>query len=154
MASNKKHIVKLIKEERDFLHSVLKSKKTGIQKRNRARILLRSDISELGSGWTDEQISEAFDVTVQTVERTRKKLVLEGLEHAINRKSHSRTKPRKFDGDAEAKLIATTVSKAPGGRERWTLRLLADKMVELEVVDRVSHECVRQTLKKTRSNHG
>ncbi len=111
-------------------------------------------MSEGGLGWTDTRIKEAFNVTVQTVERIRKRLVERGLEAAINRAERSRVKSRRLDGEQEAYLVALTCSEAPDGRSRWSLRLLADKMVELDYVDTISYETVRQTLKKTKLNLG
>ncbi len=119
------------------------------EKLNRARILLKADRGEEGENWTDEQISEAFYVSVATVERTRKTLVEEGLEEALERKTHKNRKKRIIQGDEEAHLIALACSNPPEGRCKWTLRLLADKMVELEYVDTVSHETIRRALKKT-----
>ena len=105
-------------------------------------------MSKHGDNWTDEKIRQAFDVSVKKVERIRKRLVEKGLDSAINRAKQSRTKSPKLDGEKEAYLIALTCSEPPQGRLRWTLRLLANKMVELNYVDSLGHETVRQVLKK------
>ena len=117
----------------------------------RARILLKADVGEGGPGWSDEKIAEALDVTVQTVERVRKQLVEEGLDAVLSRRKYTQKVSRKkLDGDAEAHLIALACSKAPQGYTRWSLRLLAGRMVELGYVESISHEAVRRALKKTR----
>ncbi len=121
----------------------------------RARILLKADQSCKGPAWSDEKISDAFDVTVQTVERIRKQLVEEGIDAVLSRHKYTQKISRKkIDGDVEAYLIALACSKPPEGLSRWTLRLLADSIVELGCVDSISHEAVRQTLKKTKLNLG
>jgi len=121
----------------------------------RGRILLKADQSDNGPGWSDERISEALDVTVQTIERVRKQLVEEGFDAVLSRREYTQKVSRKkIDGDVEAHLVALSCSKPPEGRARWTLRLLADSIVELGYVERISHEAVRQTLKKTNLNHG
>lgn len=121
----------------------------------RARILLKADQSDNGPGWSDEKISEALDVTVQTIERVRKQLVEEGFDAVLSRKKYTQKVSRKkIDGDVEAHLVALSCSEPPPGRARWTLRLLADMIVELGYVQNISHEAVRQTLKKTNLNRG
>jgi len=121
----------------------------------RARILLKADQSDKGPGWSDEKISEALEVTVQTIERVRKQLVEEGFDVVLSRREYTQKVSRKkIDGDVEAHLVAISCSEPPPGRARWTLRLLADKIVELGYVQNISHEAVRQTLKKTKLNHG
>jgi len=121
----------------------------------RGRILLKADQSDNGPGWSDERISEALDVTVQTIERVRKQLVEEGFDAVLSRREYTQKVSRKkIDGDVEAHLVALSCSKPPEGRARWTLRLLADSIVELGYVESISHEAVRQTLKKTNLNHG
>lgn len=121
----------------------------------RARILLKADQSDKGPGWSDEKICEALDVTVQTIERVRKQLVEEGFDAVLSRREYrQKVSRKKIDGDVEAHLVAISCSKPPPGRARWTLRLLADKIVELGYVQTISHEAVRQTLKKTKLNHG
>jgi len=150
----KKYIVRLSPEERAQLEELVNKGRAAAYKRLHSQILLKADIGEEGPGWKDIKISEAFDVTVQTVERIRKRLVGQGLEAAINRAKPVRVKSRKLDGEQEAHLIAMACSEPPEGQARWSLRLLADKMVELEYVDTISHETVRQTLKKTSLNPG
>ena len=150
----KKYIVRLSIDERQQLETLIKTGKAAAYKRLHAQILLKSDVSEQGSSWTDEKIKAAFDVGLRTVERVRQRLVEHGLDAAINRAKASRTKSRKLDGDKEAHLIALTCSEPPEGRSRWTLRLLADTMVELNYVDSLGHETVRQTLKKTKLSLG
>ena len=121
----------------------------------RARILLKADQSDNGPGWSDEKISEALDVTVQTIERVRKQLVEEGFDAVLSRRKYTQKVSRKkIDGDVEAHLVALSCSEPPPGRARWTLRLLADMIVELGYVQNISHEAVRQTLKKTNLNRG
>lgn len=121
----------------------------------RGRILLKADQSDNGTGWTDEKISEALDVTVQTIERVLKQLVEEGFDAVLSRRKYTRkVSSKKIDGDVEAHLVALSCSKPPEGRVRWTLRLLADSIVELGYVESISHEAVRQTLKKTNLNRG
>ena len=148
----KKYIVRLSKEERDSLKTLVSSGKGPARMFTRARILLKADVSEGGPAWPDEKIAEALDVTIQTVERVRKQLVEEGLEAVLRRRKYTQKAPlrRKLDGDAEAHLIALACSDAPEGQTRWSLRLLAGRMVELGYVESISHEAVRRVLKKTR----
>lgn len=145
----KKYKVTLTEAERQELHSMISKGKADARKLAHARILLQADESEAGPRQTDEQIAAALDTTTRTVERVRQRFVEQSLESALLPKPTQRVYTRKLDGEQEAKLIATACSKPPAGKKRWTLRLLADRMVELEVVDSVSHETVRQTLKKT-----
>ena len=147
----KKYIVRLSQEESQTLKRFISSGKRSAQLFTRARILLKADHGADGPGWSDEKISEALDVTVQTVERVRKKLVEEGFDAVLSRQQYSQKVSRKkIDGDAEAHLIALSCSKPPKGRSGWSLRLLADEMVELGYVESISYETVRQTLKKTK----
>ncbi len=146
----KKYIVRLSSEERKELEKIVSKGKAAAHKRLHAQVLLKADISEAGSCWTDIQISDAFDITVRTIENIRQRLVQKGLEAAINRSKRSGTKSTKLDGEQEAYLVALTCSEPPEGQARWSLRLLADQMVELNYVDEVSHETIRRTLKKTR----
>lgn len=148
--SKKKYVVTLTGEERRELEALISSGAEKARKLTRARILLKAD-----EGWTDKAISEALDVGRSTVERVRKRFVHTGLE-AINQRKPRRRYERKLDGHAEARLIALACSAPPQGRKRWTLRLLADKLVTLEEVDvgSVSYETVRQVLKKTNLSHG
>jgi transposase len=117
-------------------------------------MFLKADVSDDGPGWTDEAIADAFEVGPSTVHRLRQRLVEEGLDAALLRKPQSTRRPPKLDGAQEAKLIAIACSEPPAGRARWTLQLLADKLVELKVVDSISDETVRERLKKTTSSHG
>jgi len=128
--------------------------KAAARKLMHARILLKADAAPGGPGWNDAAIVEALDVGRATVERVRKQFVEEGFEASLERRRPRRQYRRKIDGDAEAHLIALACSKAPEGRSRWTLRLLADRMVALEQVDDLSHETVRQVLKKTNLSLG
>jgi len=151
----KKYIVRLSEEERKTLQKLLTSGRGSGRMFTRVRILLKADQSESGPSWPDEKISEAFDVTVQTIERVRKQLVEEGFEAVLSRHPYKQKVSRKkIDGDVEAHLIALCCGDPPKGRVRWTLRLLADKVVELGYVDSISHEAVRQTLKKTNLSLG
>lgn len=148
---NKKYIVDLTEEEREKLETLISSGVASARKLTRARILLKAD-----EEWTDKAISEALDVGRATVERVRKRFVEWGGISAIERRKPRRRYERKLDGEAEARLIALACSAPPKGRERWTLRLLAERVVQLEAVDieSISHETVRQVLKKTRSSPG
>jgi hypothetical protein len=145
---NKKYIVRLSQDERKVCTDVVKNLKGTSQKVRRAQILLKADAD--GPAWVDQKICEALDCRVQTVENIRKQFVLEGFEAALERKKRSEPPtPAKLDGKQEAKLIALRLGKPPAGFGRWTLHLLADQLVELAVVDSISHETVRRTLKKT-----
>ena len=151
----KKYIVRLSNEEREILTKLINSGRGPARMFTRARILLKADQSDKGPGWSDEKISEALEVTVQTIERVRKQLVEEGLDAVLPRRKYTQKVSRKkIDGDVEAHLVALSCSEPPPGRARWTLRLLADTIVELGYVQNISHEAVRQTLKKTKLNHG
>jgi len=146
----KKYIVHLSGKERKSLRSLVSSGKGSARMFTRARILLKADVGEGGPGWPDEKISEALDVTVQTIERVRKQLVEEGLDAVLSRRKYiQKVSRKKLDGDAEAHLIALTCSETPKGYTRWSLRLLADRMVELGYIESISHEAVRRVLKKT-----
>lgn len=148
-------VVQLSSEERDQLQALLKSgtRNKGLRpsalKLTRARILLKADQAEGGLAYTDAEIAEALDVSPKTVFNLRKKWVELGLEQALERRPQANRRPPKLDGKAEAKLVACSCGPPPKGRSKWTLRLLADRAVELELVDSISHEAVRQTLKKT-----
>jgi homeodomain-containing protein len=144
---NKKFIVRLSDEERAVCQEVVKKLKGSSQKVRRAQILLKADAD--GPAWTDSRIAEAYNCRVQTIENLRKRLVTEGFESALER--HKRQEPPtqpKLDGQGEAKLIAMRLGKPPAGYGHWTLQLLADELVALEVVDSISHETVRTVLKK------
>lgn len=150
----KKYRIRLQREERELLEGILRRGKVAALKQRHARILLLADESAGQGGSTDEVIATAVGVAVRSVERIRQTFVEEGLEKAMQRKVADRTYKRRLDGAGEARLIAVACSDAPEGRARWSLRLLADKLVELEVVESISRESVRRTLKKTRSNPG
>jgi hypothetical protein len=145
---NKKYIVRLSDEERGVCQEIVKRLKGTSEKVKRAQILLKADAD--GPAWPDAKIAEAFDCRVQTVESLRKRLVTEGFEAAVERKVRA-TPPTacKLDGEGEAKLIAMRLGKPPAGYGRWSLQLLADELVVLEVVDSICPETVRKTLKKT-----
>ncbi len=145
---NKKFIVRLSDNERTICQEVVKKLKGSSEKVRRAQILLKADAD--GPGWTDSRIAEAFNCRVQTIENLRKRLVTEGFEAALERKKRQEPPtPPKLDGAGEAKLIALRLGKPPAGYGHWTLQLLADELVALEVVDSISHETVRKVLKKT-----
>ena len=145
---SKKYVVRLSSEERNQLENLVSRGKVAGYKRLNAQILLKADISEEGAAWRDTKISEAFAVTVRTVENIRRRLIEGGLEAAIGRAKRSKGSSTKLDGEQEAHLVALTCSEPPAGQARWSLRLLADKMVELNYAETISHETVRQTLKK------
>ena len=149
MNYNTKYVVRLTEEERVELLKLVNLGKVAAAKRRRAHILLKAHAGAEGSGATDKQIAEALDVGVITVHRTRQASVEEGFDVAISRKTRTRHRSRKLDGEQEARLVALACGPPPEGRCRWTLRLLASQMVELEIVDSMSKETVRQTLKKT-----
>lgn len=144
----KNYIVRLTKDERTYLEGMIHKGKVAAHKRLHAEILLKADISEFGEKWQDSQISETFGISTRTVERVRERLIQEGLESALNRAKPARVKRRVIDGEKEAHLLALVCGDAPEGRSRWTLRLLGQQMVELGHVESVSHETIRQTLKK------
>lgn len=149
----KKYVVRLDVEERDRLNELIRKGKRSAQLLTKARILLKADVSDGGEGWSDSTIAEALDTSIATVERTRRQLVEEGFEAVLTRKYNPKSaRPRIFDGAAEAKLIALTLSPAPDGFARWSLRLLEEKVVELHIVERASDNTIGRTLKKTVSN--
>jgi transposase len=151
----KKYKVTLTAEERKSCKELIAAGQASAQKLAHARILLKADAAPGGPAWSDARIAEAVEVNVTTVERVRERFVEQGFEAALVRKKQDRpSRERKLDGQAEARLVALACSDPPLGRARWTLRLLADQLVELEVVDTVSTETVRQVLKKTNSSRG
>lgn len=154
MGKDAKYVVRLTKEERATLEALVGDRGAAAEKRLRARMLLKADVGVCGPGWTDEKIAEAFEVGESTIHRLRQRLVEDGLEAALVRKPRSRRRVPKLDGEKEARLVALACSEPPAGRGRWTLQLLADKLVELQVVDSISDETVRLRLKKTRSSRG
>jgi transposase len=144
----KKYVVQLTEDEREYLQGMIKAGKGAARKLMHARVLLKADAA--GPKWTDTRIAEALDVGVRTIESMRQRFVEEGLESALNRKKQIRpSRMPKLDGDGEARLIALACSEAPDGRKHWTLQMLADRLVVLDVVDTISYETVRQVLKKT-----
>jgi hypothetical protein len=150
----KQYVVRLTEEERAWLQTMIGRGAAPARAQTHARILLKANQGEAGPGWTDGAISGALEVDPTTVARVRKLYVTEGLEPALHRKAPDRVYRRKLDGEQEARLVAVACSEPPTGHQRWTLRLLADRLVELEVVETVSYETVRQTLKQTGSSRG
>jgi hypothetical protein len=144
---NKKYIVRLSEEERSILQEITKKLKGGSQRVRRAQILLKADAD--GPNWTDKRIAEAFSCRTQTVENVRESLVTNGFEIALNGKKREEP-PRKklLDGEQEAKLIAMRLGSPPDGFSNWTLKLLAERVVALEITESISYETVRTTLKK------
>jgi hypothetical protein len=149
-----KYAVYLSEAERARLRTLIGSGVASARQHTRARVLLKADQGEGGMAWVDAAIAGALEVHPTTVARIRRQYVEEGLAAALERKRPDRVYARTFDGAAEAHLIAVACSDPPAGRERWTLRLLADELVRLEVVETVSYETVRRTLQQTRSNRG
>jgi transposase len=141
------YVVRLTDAEREALNEVLKKKRVASQKMRRARVLLKADAD--GPNWTDAKIAEAFDCGVRTVELLRERLVTEGFEITLAGKSKSRFRGKVLDGEQEAKIIALRLGPPPKGFANWTLRLLTEQVVALEIVESVSHETLRRTLKKT-----
>lgn len=150
----KKYVVELTSEERNQLKRLINTGKTAAYKQRHARILLFADQGPKGPEMKDEDIAKAVGCGIATVERVRKQLVTEGLEAALQRQPVDRCSQRLLDGDAEAHLIALACSQPPQGRQRWTLRLLAEKMVALEVVEHCSKDTVQRTLKKMNLSPG
>ena len=145
----KRYKVTLDAEERQYLHDLIAAGKAAARKLAHARILLKADAADGGPAWPDWRIADALEVSTDTVGRVRRRFVELGLDAALDRKQRERP-PRqiKLDGRAEARLIALACSAPPDGRAAWTMQLLADKLVELEVVDSISDETVRLALKK------
>jgi transposase len=148
----KKYVVRLTDQERSQLETLVRRGRAHTRKLLYARILFKAD-ADGPDQWTDERIAEAFEVSTATVARERRRFCEDGLEVALMPKKPGRPRRRVLDGRAEAHLVALSCSDPPEGRERWSMRLLADRMVELGHVEALSHESVRRTLKKTRSNH-
>ena len=145
----KRYIVTLTAEERQSLQDLIAAGKAAAQKLAHARILLKADAADGGPAWPDGQIAEAVEVSVATIERVRQRFVEQGLDAALVRKKQVHpSRQRALDGRAEARLIALAGSAPPDGRKSWTMRLLADRLVELEVVPSISDETVRRVLKK------
>jgi transposase len=148
----KKYPVILSETEREELKSLIAAGTAAARRLTHARILLKADQSAEGAGWVDEMVAEAVEVSQPTVARVRKQYFDEGLEAALNRRPPNREYHHKLDGEQEAHLLALACSQPPEGRARWSLRLLADKLVEVEVVEEVSYQTVRRILKKTISS--
>jgi hypothetical protein len=147
--SVKKYVVRLSGEERERLEALLRKGKSAAQQQLKARILLKADVSEAGDGWSDSRIIEALETSASMVYRVRKQLVEEGFEAVLSRKQPATPAvARIFDGETEAKLIALACSQPPKGRARWTLRLLEQKVVELDIVDRASDSTIGRRSKK------
>ena len=143
----KKYIVRLSAEERDRLETIIKKLKGSPGKIRRAQILLKADVE--GHGWTDKQISEAFNCRVKTVENVRERLTTDGFEVTLNGKvPPNPPRAKLLSGEQEAELIAMRLGAAPAGYAQWTLKLLQKRIIELEIVNSISHETVRKTLKK------
>jgi transposase len=152
MGKEVKYIVRLTNAERHTLQQLVVGPRVARDKALRARMRLKADVD--GPSWHDRQIAEAFEVGVSTIHRLRQRFVEDGLDAALTRQPPARTKPRTLDGAQEAHLVAIACSQAPKGRASWTLRLLAEKLVELEIVEAIGRETVRQTLKKMISSPG
>ncbi len=145
---NKKYVVRLRAAEREQLRRIVKKLSGGSEKVKRAQVLLKADAD--GPNWTDGRIAEAFGCRTRTIEKLRERLVTQGFEAAVERKQRAEPPvPKKLNGEQEAQLIAMRLGKPPEGYSNWSLRLLAEQVVALEIVDSISHTTVRQTLKKT-----
>jgi DNA-binding transcriptional ArsR family regulator len=151
---NKSYHVHLTDTERAHLTELIAAGTAPARKLLHARILRKADEGPAGPAWADQAIADAVEVSQPTVSRVRKQYVAEGLEAALNRRAPRRVYQRKLTGEHEARLVALACSPPPAGQARWSLRLLADKLVELELVDDVSYQTVRRTLKKTNSSPG
>lgn len=145
---NKKYIVTLTSEERSRLREIINAERMAAHKRRHARMLLKLNQSSEGSGWSDTQVAEAFDCTARSAERLRRRLVERGLEAALEHGNRGSYRARALDGVAEAHLIALACGDAPEGRNRWTVRLLEEKMVALNLVESCSKSSIHRTLKK------
>jgi hypothetical protein len=145
----KKYVVRLVDAERTMLEALIKTKRVAFQKVLRARVLLKADAD--GPNWTDQEIANAVDCRTKTVENIRERFVTEGLEVTLHGKPKSRVRGKALDGDQEAQVIALRLGTPPKGFSNWTLRLLAEQAVALEIVESVSHETLRGMLKKTTS---
>ena len=154
MMSTKKYRIRLTTDEQQQLKGVVSRGRTAAYKQRHARILLMSDESRPDGGMKDSDISSALGVGQSTVERVRRRCVEEGIESALNRKEQLRRRQKRLDGEGEAHLIAIACGEPPQGRVTWTLKLLADRLVECEIVESISTETVRGVLKKTNSSLG
>lgn len=154
MGKEAKWVVRLDGPERQELETVVATPRAAAERVLRARVLLKADEGAGGPAWPDTQIADAFEISVSKVQRLRQRLVEEGLAAALLRHPSPQARPRKLDGAQEARLVTLACSAPPAGRARWTLQLLADQLVVLQVVDAISDETVRVTLKKTLSSPG
>ena len=152
--ANKKYRIRLTTDERQQLDALVSRGRTAVYRQTHARILMMSDESRPDGGMKDEDISSALGVSVTTVERIRRRCVDEGVESALERKKQLRRRQKRLDGEGEAQLIAMACSQPPDGRAKWTLKLLAERLVECEIVETISTETVRRVLKKTNSSLG
>lgn len=150
----KKYRVTLTKEEKKKLTAIVKKGKGNARRMARSRILLLADEKRSDGGWKDADIAQALGVHQRTVERVREKCVEQGIEAALNHTRPKKTRSKVLDGKAEARLVQLACSEAPDGHENWSLQMLADKLIELEIVESVSRETVRTTLKKTNLSRG
>jgi transposase len=144
----KRYVVKLTSDERDQLQGMINRGREAAYRRRHAQVLLLVDEGEHGPGLFDRDAAERTGYSRRTVEQIRERCVTEGLAAALERKKRSRSRTRKLDGEGEARLISLACSDAPEGYARWTLQMLADRLIALDVVETISHECVRQVLKK------
>jgi hypothetical protein len=151
---NKKYPVCLTPPERTTLHDLLAAGTAPARKLTHARILLKADQAPDGPGWVDNRIADAVEVSQPTVARIRRQYVEQGLTAALNRRAPTRTYRRTLDGAQEARLVQVACSTPPKGLDHWSLRMLADELVELEIVETISYQTVRRVLKKTNSNPG
>ena len=149
-----KYVVILTEADRAQLQQLIAAGTAPARKLAHARVLLKADKGPGGPGWVDAAIADAVEISQPTISRIRQQFVEAGLEAALNRRAPQRVYQRKLTGEHEARLIALTCSEPPAGQARWSLRLLADKLVELEIVEAVSHQTVRRVLKKTNSSRG
>ena len=152
--ANKKYRVRLTTDEQQEVKTLVSHGRTAAYKQTHARIILMSDESRHDGGMRDTDISSALGIGVSTVERIRRRCVEEGIESALERKKQLRRRQKRLDGDGEARLIAIACGEPPQGRAKWTLKLLADRLVECEIVETISTETVRGVLKKTNSSRG
>lgn len=150
----KRYRVNLTGEERESLGTLASKGKGSVRRIRRAQILLMADEEQEGGGWKDANIAKALGAHQRTVERTREKCVMEGIEAALNHTRPKKSRSRVLDGEAEAHLTQLACTEAPDGHERWTMQMLADRLIEMEVVASVSRETVRKTLKKTNLSLG
>ena len=152
--STKKYRVRLTTDEQEELKALVSRGRAAAYRQTHARILLMSDESRVDGGMTDADISSALGVGLSMVERVRRRCVEDGIESALNRKKQLRRRQKRLDGEGEARLIAIACGEPPDGRVSWTLKLLAERLVECEIVETISTETVRRVLKKTNSSRG